>query len=340
MRLAIRADATLQMGTGHLMRCLALGQAWQDSGGTVDLVTSCQNEALTGRLRSEGFIVHLLSASPELKAFESIFRCASKVPLVLDGYQFDHEYQRSARAVFRPVVAVDDLGSLPMYYADLVLNQNIYAPELKYACQPYTRLLLGCKWVLLRREFRRRGQLPRTTPKIGRRLLVTLGGSDPDNVTAKVLRALAASHWADRLEAIVVVGAANPHLATLNALANSLRGAQVQAGVSDMSALMEWAEVAVIGGGSTCWETLFMGLPSIIISLADNQVPSAEALSSRGAAINLGWHRDLETGEITSAIDALLESRKCREKLAAAGCNLVDGQGAIEAVKAIRELCQ
>src|SRR5579864_7125833 len=119
MRLLIRADATTSMGIGHLMRCMALGQAWQQQGGTVEFLTRCENAALVGRLQAEGFSVSQLGADSDWDAFDAATKSAPDAALVVDGYQFDAEYQKCARSFFRPLLVIDDHADLPRYSADL-----------------------------------------------------------------------------------------------------------------------------------------------------------------------------------------------------------------------------
>jgi UDP-2,4-diacetamido-2,4,6-trideoxy-beta-L-altropyranose hydrolase len=338
MRLLIRAGATTRVGIGHLMRCTALGQAWQEQGGTVEFLTRCENTALLKRLQAEGFSVRQLGADSDWDAFDAAAKSAPDGALVLDGYQLDAEYQKCARSFFRPLLVIDDLADLPRYSADLVLNQNIYAAELRYAHEPHTRLLLGCRWALLRNEFRRWRDWRREIPAAARRVLITLGGSDPDNVTLEVMQALQCSGLADKLEIQVVAGAGNPHFPELEETARASRNIRVCSNVRDMPALMAWADIAVTGAGSTCWETAFMGLPSLTIILAENQKRIAEGLERAGAAINLGWHQDLSPESIAASTDGILRARACRERLSERGRGLVDGNGAAATVAVIHEL--
>lgn len=338
MRLLIRADATTRMGSGHLMRCMALGEAWQQEGGTVEFLTRCENTALLGRLQVEGFSVRQLGADSDWDAFDAAAKSAPDAALVLDGYQFDADYQKCARSFFQPLLVMDDLADLPCYSADLVLNQNIYAPGLCYVHEPHTRLLLGCRWALLRREFCRWRDWRREIPAMGRRVLVTLGGSDPDNVTLKVMQAFRCSGLADELEIRVVAGAGSPHLPELEETSRASRNIRLCSNVRDMPALMAWADIAVTGAGSTCWETAFMGLPSLTIILAENQKRIAEGLERAGAAISLGWHKDLSPEGMAVSIEGILRARPCRERLSERGRPLVDGNGAAATVSVMQEL--
>jgi UDP-2,4-diacetamido-2,4,6-trideoxy-beta-L-altropyranose hydrolase len=343
MRLILRADANAGMGTGHVMRCLALGQAWQDAGGSVELLTRCESSALVSRLESENVTVRQLGNVSDWDAFTAA-RSDEPTALVLDGYDFDAGYQKRARDFFRPLLVIDDLADLPFYSADLVLNQNVYAGELAYAYEPPTRLLLGCKWALLRREFRRWQGWQREISAVARRVLITLGGSDPDNVTLALIDALGLCGLRDELEVVIVAGAASQHLTTLQ---NAVRGlhniaglnnVELRSNVNDMPELMAWADVAITGGGSTVWETAFMGLPALTIVLAQNQERVAAGLETAGAAINLGWSRNLNPERIASGLDGLLRSQACRDRISRRGRQLAGGNGTAATVAALRDL--
>jgi len=216
--LVIRADANTRIGTGHLMRCLALAQGWKDSGGQVIFITACSNEPLLQRLYDEGFVVHRLEHPyPDPQDWEMTKQLLSEhlgAWLVLDGYHFDSEYQWLVKEAGYRFLVIDDMAHLPHYYADIVVNQNLHAEQLHYPCEPYTQLLLGTQYVLLRREFLKGQGWKREIPEVARKVLVTLGGSDPDNVTLKVIRAINKLKIKG-LEIKVVIGPSNPHMASL-----------------------------------------------------------------------------------------------------------------------------
>ena len=141
--------------------------------------------------------------------------------MVLDGYQFDVEYQRRLKAAGVKLLVVDDTGHAGAYAADLVLDQNAHATKDFYARrESYTQLLLGPRYALLRREFKPWRSWRREIAPVARKVLVTVGGSDPDNVTLRVIRALRilAEH---KLKATVVVGGSNPHAHDLEPEAQS-----------------------------------------------------------------------------------------------------------------------
>ena len=283
--LIIRADADVQMGTGHVMRCLALAQAWQDQGGGAIFVMSQAPPALESRLLAEGMEVVRLAAPPGSAedARETAVLAQSAGPSGWWWTAISSGPTTSAwsRTPVLRLLFVDDYGHAEHYWADLVLNQNIYAHEDFYPSrEAYTRLLLGTRYALLRREFFKWRGWQREIPEVARKILVTLGGGDPDNVTLKVLQALSQVEM-DGLEVVVVAGGANPHFQELQAAANNFpHRMRLLANVDHMAELMAWADVAISGGGSTCWEMAFMGLPAITIILADNQRPVAEKLEA------------------------------------------------------------
>lgn len=332
MNLLIRADTSTQIGTGHVMRCLALAQAWQDTQGQAIFVMANPIPALEERLKSEGMeVVHLTTEPGSLADALETAALAHHFPanwVVVDGYHFGAEYQKTIKDSGLCLLFIDDYGHAEHYYADFVLNQNISAEEQWYQHrEPYTQLLLGTRYALLRREFWQWQGWQRTIPPIAKKILVTLGGADPDNVTLKVIQALQLVEL-DELDAVIVVGGSNPHYETLEmAVQNSRFPIRLQRNVTNMPELMAWADVAISAGGSTCWELAFMGLPSILLILADNQRAIAQKLASLHQAINLGWHQDVESQNIADTLSALVQSTKQRTHMSKVSQQIVDGQG-------------
>jgi len=330
--LIIRVDASTQIGTGHLMRCLALAQGWKDAGGEAVFITSCQDEGLLQRLREEGFDIELLSGiypdKTDWNFTRDILAGHPDARVVLDGYHFNEVYQRQVKEAGHRVLVIDDNAHLKRYYADIVLNQNLHAEQLRYACEPYTSLLLGTRYVLLRREFLAWKQVGhREIPEVARRVLVTLGGGDPANSTIKVIQALQEVDIPD-LEATVIVGASNPHADELEAAARQSRiPIRLVHNARDMAALMAWADVAVAASGSTFWELAFMGVPSLVFVLADNQRYLADVLGKLGLAIVLPGCDDPSPADIIQAVTRLLERAEIRAGMIRHSQELVDGKG-------------
>lgn len=333
-RLLIRADANPRMGTGHVMRCLALAQGWKHTGRDVIFACAEITPALEARLRSEGFAVQPLAPKPgSLDDAEQTARTAANAHaawIVADGYHFDAAYQRAIKSAGLRLLLVDDYGHCDQYCADIVLNQNLSARTEWYARrEPHTRLLLGTRYVLLRGQFRAYRDWQREIPAVARKVLVTLGGADPDNVTGKVIQALCDLD----VEAKIIVGGSNPHTDKLKAESRKLKAVEVLSDVSNMPEWMAWADVAIAAGGTTSWELAFMGLPGLVLVLADNQREIAMALDREHVSINLGEAGQAAPDTIRSALAQLLQDPARRATMSQRGRQLVDGQGTERVVR-------
>lgn len=329
--LVIRVDASTQIGTGHLMRCLALAQAWKDTGGKVAFITACQSESLLQRLREEGFDIHLLARPyPDAGDWEYTKNILAAYPsawVVLDGYHFDGVYQQWVKEAGHQLLVIDDMAHLKHYYADIVLNQNLRAEQLPYSCEPYTCLLLGTRYVLLRREFLTWIGWKREVPEVARRVLVTLGGGDPENYTLKVVQALQRVD-VPALEATVVIGASNPHAETLQAsIRQGSPPIRLVSKVKNMTELMAWADVAVASAGTTTWELLFLGTPILALISAYNQQYVAEQIQVHKVGKNLGEIDDISTETLVETITLFLRDFDSRAKACENAQQIVDGQG-------------
>jgi len=337
--LLIRADANSQIGTGHLMRCLALAQAWQDRGGKVVFITACESGVLRKRLVAEGFqVISIEKPCPALEDWERTSQVLAQYPrawVVLDGYHFDSLYQLRIKETGHPLLVIDDMAHLEHYYADIVLNQNLHARDLKYSCEPYTRLLLGTKYVLLRREFLKWQGWKREIPEIARKVLVTLGGADPDNVTLKVIEALQ-QIGVDGLEAVVIAGMANPHLEGLRSVVRNIRfPIHLETCVNNMPRLISWADVAIIAAGGTLWELLFMGCPAISYARNEFQSDVLEMLAKDDIVLGLGSIYQATSREMAAAIEKVMRCRSKRWWMSLSGELIIDGKGASRAIEAI-----
>jgi len=338
VQLLIRADASATIGTGHVMRCLALAQAWQSQGGAVTFLMADAAPALSARLETEGMEViyhpHPSGDETDSQHTISLAQTLKSDRIVVDGYHFGATYQRTLKEAGLKVLFIDDNGHAEHYYADWVLNQNIHAHEALYSRrEPYTQLLLGTSYVLLRKEFWPWRVWQRQIPPVAHKVLVTLGGSDPDNVTLLIMKVLQQVAVPD-LEVIVVVGGSNPYFATLQAVAET--GSvkfDLRRDVANMPELMAAADVAISGGGTTCLELAFMGVPSILLSLAENQRTNTHQLGLIQQAINLGSHHEIRWQDVSDIIFALLYSRKQRKEMSRIGQQTVDGEGVNKVVQ-------
>jgi UDP-2,4-diacetamido-2,4,6-trideoxy-beta-L-altropyranose hydrolase len=337
--LLIRADASVAIGTGHVMRCLALAQAWQDAGGPVTFVMAESTPAIEERLRSEGVGLIRIEGVPgsdfDSEQLLAVARTRGPSWVVVDGYEFGEGYQRALKNGRLKVVLIDDNGRSGTYAADVVLNQNIHAQECLYRNrETYTRLFLGTKYALLRREFAS-AEGPREISSIGRKLLVSMGGSDPDNVTCRVMEAIE-QVAVEHLQVVVVAGGSNPHLASVaGSVAKSSHSCRILNNVTNMQELVSWADLAISAAGSACWEYCALGLPGALVAIAENQVANAEALHAAGAARLVAGGSRFPVGEMAQLITRLANSVSERQALSRTARTLVDGGGAARIISAL-----
>jgi len=339
-KLVIRADASTQIGTGHVMRCLALAQAWYDRGGQSIFIMATEAPALAARLKSEGIeVLYLAVQQGSVDDAAQTSKLAQQMNtswVIVDGYHFGSDFQRIIKDSGKRLLFIDDNSHTDHYYADIVLNQNIHANESLYQNREhYTKLLLGTRYVLLRREFMKWRGWKRETPETGCKLLITLGGGDSDNVTLKVIHALQQLKIND-LETIVVVGGSNPHFKELqSSIRNLPLTIRLKHNVTNMAELMAWADVAISSASTTVWELVFMGLPSLVLVLANNQRFIAELLGMKKVVVSLDRHKNLSCGEISRQVTYLLENQDKRSKMTLEGQKLVDGRGSRRVVEEI-----
>jgi UDP-2,4-diacetamido-2,4,6-trideoxy-beta-L-altropyranose hydrolase len=337
--LLMRADASREIGSGHIMRCLALAKAWQSGGGTVCCTMAESIPALENRLTREGIVLKQIDAeagtTADLEMTVAEARLAKAARLVVDGYRFGPDYLRQLRAAGIPVLFLDDDGRFEFYTADVVLNQNISANADMYLNrESFTQLLLGSQFALLRPEFLAESRT-REHPEGACKVLVTMGGSDPNNVTRKVLLAL--SRTRTDLETTIVLGSGYSQASELRSLVKQLSlNICVEQNPEDMAPLMRWADVAISGAGGTCWELGYSGLPSIVIALSRDQQGIARGLAENGIAVSLGWHANLSEERIGEALSSLLVDREGRREMSERGRELVDGQGAARVVRFLK----
>jgi UDP-2,4-diacetamido-2,4,6-trideoxy-beta-L-altropyranose hydrolase len=329
--LVIRSDANPAIGSGHVMRCLALAEAWQDAGGDAFFVLASPSLSLEQRLLSEGMhIRHLTSLPGSLEDAEETLRISREMSaewIVADGYHLGAEYQKRIKDSGFSLLVVDDYGHAGYYYADIVLNQNSYADMSLYPHhEPETRFMLGTGYSLMRREFLQYTGMKRVITDTARKILVTFGGTDPENITLTVINLLKQVEI-ENLELTIVSGSMNPHIEALQNSVDNFPSLSIRKDVSNMPELMAWADFAIAAGGSTCWELAYMGVPAILHPLAANQIPNVVDLTSKGIVKCLPDQQILDSENNRNAVTHLLRSKKERTSLHRKMKNMVDGHG-------------
>lgn len=350
LQLLIRADSYEAIGTGHVMRCIALGQAWKASGGNVLFVSHCENDALKSRFAEEDFdFVSLHTPFPHLDDLNTTMSILDNISsngkrentiVVLDGYHFDEDYQQKIKGAGFKLLCIDDYGHAGRYYADFILNQNLSAEMNLYPVHsPHSKFLLGPQYTLLRKEFWGWRTWKRIISPCARKIIITMGGADQHNDTLKIIHALRGVEIPD-MEVVVLLGPANSRKAEIEtALKASPFESRLLVAYHKMPEIMAWADIAISAGGSTSWELAFMGVPSLLVIAAKNQEPICQKIEESGAAYCLGWHDKITSDSLSRAVQSLSENYEARSSMSARGRDLIDGNGAREVVRVLRQDC-
>jgi len=326
VRVLIRADAGATIGIGHVARCLTLAEQLVAQGATV--VFACRELPghQLGRIAAEGHEVLALPADAE----DEIAALAARLPpgvvfdwIIVDHYALGAAWERGARRWARRIMVIDDLADRA-HDCDLLLDQNATASEATYqllvpaAC----RVLAGPRYAVLRPAFRQGAAPAADGPQ---RVLVSFGGFDQGGMTLKTLQALMSI---DGIEVQCIAGQSSPDLPALQALVSQRPGWQLLAFVDDLARRMAGATLFIGAGGGTVWERAALGVPSLCVSVADNQTANAEVLARAGVHLYLGAAAQVSVEALRQAIALLLDNAPLREHFAERGRQWVDGLGA------------
>jgi UDP-2,4-diacetamido-2,4,6-trideoxy-beta-L-altropyranose hydrolase len=361
MTVFIRSDASLRIGYGHVMRCLALADALRKSGVTVDFICRKHPGNLSELIELQGFIVHellglesgycddrsnacdtrseygqLLGTTQEKDAYESIAALQGINPewMIVDHYALDRSWERMLRPHVSRIMVIDDLADRH-HDCDLLLDQNFALNGMgRYNgwVSPAATLLLGPEYALLRSEFSELRKQVKSRSGEVHRVLVFFGGSDPENITWRVLEALSSPAFT-HLDIDVVLGAANPHRTAIEKQIQSLPLAKLHIQIDNMAELMCKADLFIGAGGSTTWERLCLGLPSLVVTIADNQVQFTRDLHNDGLLRWLGASQEVDVVMINEAIKLALQQPQRNRQESESGMRIVDGNGAARVSK-------
>jgi len=351
MKVVIRADASHRIGTGHLMRCLTLADMLRENGAVVSFI--CREHAgnLCDLVEEKGYAVHRLPyAEPEVgigsneylqwlavsqeedaRQTQAIVQREREKPtwLIVDHYALYEKWEKAMRPHTERIMVIDDLANRH-HNCDLLLDQNLYEDlHTRYddLLPPGCQKLLGPTYALLRPEFRQARQSLRKRDGSVKRLLIFFGGVDPTNETAKALEAV---QLLNRPEIIVdvVVGAANSHTDLLKKQCADLTNVTVHGQVKNMAELMANADLAIGASGTTTWERCCLGLPTLVIAIAENQVAIAQESHRFGIAAYLGRAEEVTVQGLYAELEQLLKQLSVLRQMGKKAAKLVDGNGA------------
>ncbi len=349
MKIAFRTDASIQIGTGHVMRCLTLATKLQQQGHDCRFICREHLGHLTEFITDKGFAVDLLpppaydtaiyalnwnahapwlgvSWQQDAEQTENLLKEQAVDWLIVDHYALDANWEQRLSAVTRQIMVIDDLADRD-HQCHLLLDQTYGRNKEDYKTRvpEYCQVLCGSQFALLRPEFaqwREYSLLRRQKPEL-KQLLVNMGGVDKDNVTGQVLAALHESELPLDCRIVVVMGATAPSLEQVKLQADTLSWhTEVKVGVNNMAQLMADSDLAIGAAGATSWERCCLGLPSIMIILAENQQKIAFQLAESRAAVIM--QATFKNSDLTNLIHTAQMNQTTLIQNAQAIC---DGQG-------------
>ena len=357
LKVTFRTDASLQIGTGHVMRCLTLADAMREQGAQctfvcrphaghlLDLVAQRGHKALALGEPQENFngatdFAHAawLGTSWSDDAEQTMHALVRQTVdwLVVDHYALDARWEEALRPQAKRIMVIDDLADRP-HACDFLLDQTLgrrhtdYAPLVPDGC----KLLCGAQYALLRPEFAalREYSLKRRVQPVLKELLINMGGVDKDNVTGAVLRALQSRSLPEDCRLTVVMGQTAPWLKNVQDLACSMqRPTRVLVGVNNMAQLMADCDLAIGAAGATSWERCCLGLPSIMLVVAENQLEVAKGLEDAGAAMLCLSAQGLSK-QLAVLLDKLFTDSEQIALLSKAAAKVTNGTGAGEVLE-------
>jgi len=340
------------------MRCLTLAEELRQAGFEVRFITRTHEGNLNSLIHKKGFKLYempssysatfkkaarreyarWLGSSQEADAAETVAILKDLHPdwLIVDHYAIDETWEQVVRPYVKRIMVIDDLADRK-HDCDLLLDQNYVRGEhQRYTglVSPACTVLAGPHYALLRKEFAEARKNLKNRDGSILRVFVFFGGVDPDNMTGKALEALSAPEFS-HVHADIVIGAANPHRESISqgVKQRSLTTLHVQ--VENIAELMAQADLALCAGGTTTWERLCLGLPSLVVTIAENQEPFTSALHEEGSLRWLGRSGTVDCGAIASAIKSAIDCPMRNREDSERGSRLVDGNGAGRVVEFI-----
>jgi UDP-2,4-diacetamido-2,4,6-trideoxy-beta-L-altropyranose hydrolase len=335
-KLLIRADASAAIGTGHVMRCLALAQAWQDAGGEAVLAAAELPDSIRARFLENQISVLCADSAPgSSKDASSLIVHASQLEpdwIAIDGDRFGCDYLRSIHDSGLRVLLIDDYADRSSFAADIIVNPNFGADPERYRRHRFQApMLAGPSYALLRREFR--SPCKRRVRERGNKVLVTLGGSDPEDLTSQIAGVLAAC--AD-LEVTVVAGGTYANKARLMSEAGPRTKLIFDS--HNMRELMMEADIAITIAGGTLWELLSLGCAALSYARTAGGACLVTCLAQQGMIVDMGEISRFDAGKIVPAVLGIADSTSMRQRMASQGQALVDGLGAKRVVEVLGQL--
>lgn len=360
-----RVDASIEMGSGHVMRCLTLADALVSNGAKCYFICREHSGHMLKMIESRGYSVSLLptpdvkrtlltaenqlehaawlgnsmqeDAAQTITAIDNLNLNGMPEWCVIDHYAIDSRWEDTLKPYYRKLMVIDDLADRK-HSCDVLLDQTYGRDETDYSSyvSAKCKLLIGSKFALLRPDFFewRQFSLDRRTPSKLEHLLITMGGIDENNITSDILLAIKDCTFPENFHITVVMGGHAPWLKEVMGLSRSLPlNIEVKVDVSNMAQLMSESDLCIGAAGSTTWERCCLGLPSLMIVLASNQALIAKKLE-KDEMVDLLSH----PSELSGIINSYYSDLDRLTKLTISSSSIVDGLGVQRVISNLDEI--
>jgi len=338
MNFCFRADASTYIGTGHIIRCLALADELNRRGDRIYFVCRKEKEDLIELIEKRGYKVFSLPKGINIgidKEMTGTF--LQRIPGVIDWLIVDHydigiSWESFQRDYVRNIMVIDDLANRK-HDADVLLDQQHNTNKLRYDnIVPSDCIkLLGTEFAIIRPQFCKVRESLRDREGDIKRIFIFMGGSDSKNLTCLALNAIKRINFPE-ISIDIVIGSLNQYHKDIERLANKIPNTSIHYNVENMAELMAASDLAVGSGGTTTWERCCVGLPTIMLTSAENQLTIAEELSKGGYVVYVGWHRSIVENDIYEKLLFLLKNKELVKQLSLKVKRLVDGKGTMRVV--------
>jgi UDP-2,4-diacetamido-2,4,6-trideoxy-beta-L-altropyranose hydrolase len=327
VKIVIRTDASIKMGSGHVMRCLTLAEELNKNGFDITFISRAHEGNLNGLISDKGMKVVELSApdsrsapvgngcsddyaewlgvTREQDVRETINVLGKTIPdwLIVDHYGLDESWEKTIRSHVKKIMVIDDLANRH-HDCEMLLDQNWFDDKesrYKGLVPAGCTLFLGPEYALLRPEFSEARKTIKPRNDVVKRIFVFFGGSDPHKLTKMTLRALCESELS-HLEVDVVIGQNNPQKSELKELCLKRPLTHLHIQVDEMASIMVKADLAIGSGGVNTWERICLNLFSFVVMTASNQESTINDLNEYGYIKYLGVHKNITQKKIKNCI--------------------------------------
>ena len=365
MLVAFRVDASVEQGTGHLMRCLVLANELRDRGHSCVFITQPFLPPLVSQIQNERHKVVLIN--PELKrisayyhknqylkwmarsldndAFETYSKIIEINPdiLVVDHYAIDYEWMKYFLDLEIRTVVIDDLANRN-HLCDILIDQNYgrSTKDYEYLVPKETTILAGSEFIFIKEDFRkiRNSSIYERTFRKANRINICMGGMDKDNSTQDVLEVIQNIDWLKEWHVDIILRSSSPHARDVEAfLAKMQPQTTIHFDSTNIAELFSLADLAIGAGGVTLWERCCVGLPSLLLTIADNQLPAAQALSNTHAVDYVGDIRQLDwTNKLFLRLERLANKPEAIKIMSRSASAICDGSGLNKVCNSIESL--